>query len=182
VTDQRVRMSTEADDADKARMSRADLVMAVVFVLLGAAILYASWTMPRLENRGVHPLTVPGLVPGMLSAVLIVCGGLMGLRALRAATPGGWQLLGAALTGREARRAAVLSALALVYTLGLVGWLPFWAATGIFVFAFILVFEVWLAETPRKLTVSLPWALGLAVVTSAVVVLVFERAFLVRLP
>jgi putative tricarboxylic transport membrane protein len=162
-------------------MAKADLVMAVVFVLLGAAILYGSWTMPRLEARGVHPLTVPGLVPGMLSAALIICGALMGLRTLRTHT-GSWRSLLAALTGDQARRAAVVIALALVYTLGLVGWLPFWAATFLFVFAFVVVFELWFAETPRPLIVSLPWAVGLAVVTSAVVVLVFERAFLVRLP
>jgi putative tricarboxylic transport membrane protein len=63
-----------------------------------------------------------------------------------------------------------------------VGTLPFWAATGLFVFCFIMVFECWLAAPRKPLLQSLPWALGLAVVTAAAVTLVFERAFLVRLP
>ena len=81
-----------------------------------------------------------------------------------------------------AGRAGVVMLLALIYTLGLIGTLPFWAATGLFVFSFILCFECWLAEPRRPLLASLLWALGLAVATAVLVTLVFERAFLVRLP
>ena len=88
---------------------------------------------------------------------------------------------GAVLSGAAARAGAVML-LALVYTLGLVGTLPFWAATGLFVFTFIMVFECWLSEPRKPWVKSLLWASGLALVTATVVTLVFERAFLVRLP
>ena len=52
----------------------------------------------------------------------------------------------------------------------------------LFVFTFILLFECWLAEPRQPLLNSLPWALGLAIATAVAVTLVFERAFLVRLP
>ena len=91
-------------------------------------------------------------------------------------------VLAAAVTSGAAGRVGMVLVLTLTYTLGLVGLVPFWLATGLFVFAFILVFELWLAEPRRRLAQSLPWALGLAVVTAAAVTLVFERAFLVRLP
>ena len=91
-------------------------------------------------------------------------------------------VLAAAVTSGAAGRVGMVLVLTLTYTLGLVGLVPFWLATGLFVFAFILVFEIWLAEPRRRLAQSLPWALGLAIATAAIVTLVFERAFLVRLP
>jgi putative tricarboxylic transport membrane protein len=81
-----------------------------------------------------------------------------------------------------AARAGAVILLVLLYTLGLVGLVPFWAATAVFVFAFVLVFEVVLASPRRALGQSIPWAAGLAIVTAAAVTLVFERGFLVRLP
>lgn len=165
-----------------ALMVRADLLAALVFIILGALILYGSWTMPRLEVRRIHPMTVPGLVPGLLSVALMICGAVLAWRSVRTPAPGGWRSLRDALVSPQAGRASVVAALALIYTLGLVGLLPFWSATALFVFAFILVFEVWLAEPRRPLLRSLPWATGLAVVTATAVTLVFERAFLVRLP
>lgn len=171
-----------ADDDNSPGMIKADLLTGLFFVVLGVAIFYGAWTMDRLEVRRIQPLTVPGLVPGLLSAALTLCGGLLALRSLRAPAEGGWRALGGALGSGAAGRAMAVMVLALVYTLGLVGNLPFWAATGIFVFVFIMVFECWLAEPRRPWLRSLPWAFGLAIVTAAVVTLVFERAFLVRLP
>lgn len=165
-----------------ARRARADLITAVVFIVFAAAILYASWTMPRLEIRRIHPLTVPGLVPGMLSIALMFCGVILGLRSLRVPTQGGWSELGRAVVSEGARRALVVAVLAFVYTLGLVGLMPFWAATMIFVASFILVFEVWLGKPRKTLLQSLPWAIGLAIFAGVSVTLVFERLFLVRLP
>lgn len=169
------------DDANPA-MIKADLLAGLVFIVLGVTILYASWTMDRLEIRRIHPMTIPGLVPGLLSAALTLCGTILALRSLRAPAENGWSLLGQAGFSGAAGRALAVMALALIYTLGLVGTVPFWTATGLFVVSFIMVFECWLAEPRRPVLSSLPWALGLAVAASGIVTVVFERAFLVRLP
>ena len=174
--------STPSDDTPNSGMIKADLLAGLFFIVLGAAILYGAWTMDRLEVRRIHPLTAPGLVPGLLSLALSVCGLVLAFRSVRAGAEGGWKSLSEAVFSRAAGRAGLVAGLALVYTLGLVGTLPFWAATGLFVFAFILIFECWLAEPRRPLLKSLPWALGLAIATAIAVTLVFERAFLVRLP
>lgn len=174
--------ATPDDGAPAPGMVKADLLTGLFFILLGLAIFYGAWTMDRLEVRRIHPLTIPGLVPGMLSVALTICGFILAFRSLRAPAPGGWQQLSGAVLSGAAGRAGVVMLLALIYTLGLVGTLPFWAATGIFVFAFILCFECWLAAPRRPLLKSLPWALGLAVATAIVVTLVFEHLFLVRLP
>ena len=163
-------------------MIKADLLASLVFIVLSASMLYGSWTMDRLANRRINPMTVPALVPGLLSLALLICAIVLAVRSVRSPAIGGWRDLGAAVTSEAARRACMVLVLTLVYTFGLVGLVPFWLATGIFVLAFILVFEVWLATPGRTLMQSLPWALGLAVATAAIVTFVFERAFLVRLP
>jgi putative tricarboxylic transport membrane protein len=176
-------MDEPQDPIDRPRRNAADLVAGLVFVALGLAVLYGSWTMPRLEERGIHPLTVPGLVPGLLALALLLCGGLLAAGAWRAGNLGpGLAALLALAGGPAARRVAVALGLILAYTLGLVGWLPFWLSTALFVFAFVVSFEVWLTPATPPLGRTLAWAAGVALVTGVTVVLVFERGFLVRLP
>jgi putative tricarboxylic transport membrane protein len=166
-------------------MDRADLLTALVLFALGAAILWWSWTMPRLEMRRIHPLTVPGLVPGLLGGALMLCSAILGLRAwqrMRQGTREGWRALARLLSGDAARRVAVLSVLILTYTLVLIGLVPFWIATALFVFAAIAVFELVLTDQTRPLRAGLSWAAGQAFVVAVIVTLVFERGFLVRLP
>lgn len=176
-------MDADQDSLGGGHVIRADLIAGAVLALLGVMVVHWSWTMPRLENRGVPPMTVPGLVPGVLGAVLAGLGAVLALRSLPALGNGaGWRRFAQMLTGVGARRAAAVVALVLVYALGLVGLVPFWLATALFVLAFVLVFEVWLGAPPRPLGRSLVSGTLQAVIVGAVVVLVFERGFLVRLP
>lgn len=168
---------------ETARRDCADFASGLAFVALGLGVFAASWGMPRLENRGVHPLTAPGLVPGMLALALIVCGGLLAAKARRgAAGRTGWRALAGLLRGFEAVRVAAALVLVLIYTLLLVGWLPFGPAAALFVFAFIATFEIALPSGPVAVRRTLVWGAGVAIVTGVVVVQVFERVFLVRLP
>lgn len=64
--------------------ARVDFVSAAAWIAVGGAILYASWTMDRLERYGAALHTAPALVPGLLGLVLLVLGALLGARALRA--------------------------------------------------------------------------------------------------
>ena len=176
-------METPTDETnDPAIRARADLLTSIVLVALGLAIFYFSWTMPRLENRHVHPATIPGLVPMFLSAALTICGLLLLWRSARIEAEGGWRGLAALFTTRQALRVLVILGLALIHTLVLVGWLPFWAAAMLFIFAFIMVFETWLADAPSNPLTSAIWALAIAVIGGGGIFYVFERIFLVRLP
>ena len=165
---------------------RADLVSACVWIVFGVAVAAGGWTMDRLEHLHINKYEIPGLVPGLLGAAIAVLGVLLAVRSLRRgalqpaaravadepAAAGGWH-----------RMAAVFIAM-LAYSVGLVGrGLPFWLVTGAFVTIFIYFFD---RERQTALGRSTARQLMLAaicgVVTSAVVTLVFQDIFYVRLP
>jgi hypothetical protein len=170
------------DPRVEARMNKADLIAGFVFLILGLAIVYLSWTMPRLEARGVHPATVPGLVPGLLGLGLAFCGAILALRTFRHGLAEGWRDFLSIIYSNESMRFLAAAGLALGYTLILVGLLPFWLATTVFVFTFILLFETWLSPEPKPLLRSAFWALVQGILVGAVVTAVFQYGFLVRLP
>ena len=162
---------------------RADLVGGIAWIAFGLAIVATSLVMDRLEQFGATVSTAPGLVPGLLGATLVVLGMVLAARALRAGAWDGvretWRL---APEGRHAaKRAAMATALALVYTLALVGHVWFPIATSAFVFAFVLVFDAW-DRPQRTWRRRIALAAITSVATAAIVTLVFEQVFLVRLP
>lgn len=170
-------------DGNGAHMVRADLLTGLVLLGLGVAVIWMSWEMPRLEMRRIHPATVPGLVPGLLGIALAICGTILVARSVRVAGDGaGWRRFGAAFMSIAAARVAVTMVLALGYALVLVGWLPFWAASAVFVFVFILVFERVFAASPHPLWRTVLTAGLQAVIVGVTVSVVFETGFLVRLP
>ena len=162
-----------------ARMAKADFVTAVILIAVSVGALVESWRMPRLEHLSVNPYTVPGIVPGLLSGVLILLGMVLLTRAIR---QGGWRLDVASLSSAVGARLVLMLLLTLGYAAGLVGRLPFWAATFLFVFLFVLLFE-WRADRPpaghlKSGAVALLLAVAVAVGVSAL----FQYVFLVRLP
>ena len=166
-------------------MHRADLVTGLAFVALGLAILVESLRMPRFEHLNVNPYSVPGLVPGLLGAIILLLGGALALRAARAGggqrgTGGGG--IRAAFADIGTRRVALSVLLTVGYAGGLVGRVPFWLATGLFVFGYTALFEWQGAQTARQRWTNLAVAAVLAVTTSAAVSWVFRYVFLVRLP
>ena len=174
----------EADPPVPRGLARADFVTGLLLAALGLAVVVESLRMPRFEQLKIEPYTVPGLVPGALGAVLLVLGAALFLRAARA---GGWRL--GAGAGRAVGRAdAALGRLLLAaavcvgYAAGLIGRLPFWLATFLFVAGFVALFEWPLAKTRRERVRRLAFALLFGAVIAAAVTLVFQKIFLVRLP
>ncbi|MBJ7577270.1 tripartite tricarboxylate transporter TctB family protein [Devosia sp. MC532] len=174
-------MTLSAQHEDAARI-RADLITAIILIALGLAVTYLSWTMDRLTVRRIHPATIPGLVPFVLGVALTLCGSLLAFRSWKLDTKAGGVALLNLLLSWQTIRVVTVAALALVYTLGLVGRMPFWLASALFVFAFIVLFETVLADRPANLVRTLIWALVVALVAGVGVNYVFGQIFLVRLP
>lgn len=166
---------------------RADLHDAAGWVIFGLAIIIVSWNMSRLEDQHINPLTIPGLVPGLLGAGMVIVGTILGIRS--------WErhrresIHTAAVVDRHARlrRKRVLATIILCcgYSIVLIGHgLPFWLASSIYVTGSILVLGR-LHIDPNRHPINLRainHALLIGVGSSVVVWLVFERLFLVRLP
>ena len=183
-------MSRAAGNQDAAErpggrgMVKADFVTGLVLLALGVAVVVESLRMPRFEHLNVNPYTVPGLVPGALGAVILVLGALLFVRAARA---GGWRLgSGARAAGWRAdpgvRRLLLAVGLCVGYAALLVGRLPFWLATFLFVTGFVALFEWPLAAGGSERRRRLGFALLFGALIAAVVTFVFQEIFLVRLP
>ena len=120
---------------------RADLWSALVWVAFGAVVGVASWRMDRLENLHINKYEIPGLVPGLLGAAIVLLGVLLALRSI---ARGALRMAPQASTEKRGSRiytGIVLGAM-LLYSVVLVGHgLPFWLVTAVFVSAFIFFFD-----------------------------------------
>lgn len=160
------------------RRFNADRVTAIVFLVLGVAVTYGGWVMDRLEIRRIHPASFPGLLPIFLGVALMVCAAVLYYQAQIKNDGEKLQVT----SGGGLGRIALILALTLAYAMGLVGTLPFWMATLIFVMIFIIVFE-WPEDTTTKaITRLIAIALAEGALVAIGVSLLFEKAFLVRLP
>ena len=162
---------------------RADLVSALVWTAFGAVVFTLAWRMDRLENLHINQYEIPGLVPMLLSAAIVLLGLALAVRAIHRGALAGTGRAIARTPGARGYMAAVVAAM-LAYSVVLVGHgIPFWLATLLFVSAFIFFFDrarqVGLGRgTPRQVLLALAYG----AVTSAVVTLVFQEIFYVRLP
>jgi putative tricarboxylic transport membrane protein len=171
-------------------MARADLATGAVLFVLSVAVIYGAWTMDRLEIRQIHPSSAPGLLPGLLGIALAVTSIMLILKAVRSASgqPGEPRddpaASGDADTSNPGAAGRLIGAavLCLVYALGLVGRMPFWLATALFVTSFIAIFEWERGGGSRRRAVRLAWAVFLGLATGLVISYAFRDLFLVRLP
>jgi hypothetical protein len=163
---------------DSEPSARYDLPSGLGWIALGASIVYGSWTMDRLEYLNINPYTAPGLVPGVLGAVIALCGALMALRGLRAGVVGG-RPPPPIFTGRV----ALSLVLCLGFALGLVGrGPPFWTAAALFLFLHVFLFEFVERRDRGTLGRGLLVALAVSAGATFIITMVFQELFLVRLP
>ena len=161
--------------------ARADFFWSIGWIVAGAAIVYGSWTMDRLEAMHINPYTAPGLVPGVLGLGVIILGALLMVRAVRASGLRGPEAAGET-TIAPGRLAAALI-LCFGYAVGLIGrGLPFWLSTFFFVTASILVFQWSERRVQGTLAKGALLAAACGAGTAFAVTMIFQEIFLVRLP
>lgn len=145
---------------------------------LGAAVLAASWRMDRLEGLHINPWSVPGLLPGLLGALMMFFGAAL---FLRAPAPAG----GGTASGATGGRIWLALVLCVGFAAGLLGHgLPFWLTAAGFMFVAIVAFR-WLdrdAEAPAGLSRLALESAAIALGASVAISLLFQEVFLVRLP
>ena len=174
---------------DSARLLSADRIGGLIWFVFGAAIVYGSWTMDRLEAQNVPPVTAPGLVPGLLGAGIVAFALVLLLRAPAApateAAPTAEVIVDVAAPaqGFHWKRVAVSLALCLTYGAVLLGrGVHYGPLTAGFLFLHILLLDE-TEQVPARLTWRrLVIAAVMATAVATAVALVFQYVFLVRLP
>lgn len=171
---------------------RGDAVSALAWAVLGAGVLVASWRMDRLTHLGIEPWAAPGLLPGVVGALMIGFAAALGWSAWRARPDDAPAVALAAEPtpaaeadgGSAGLRGAVLAAaLCIAFAgLGLGRGLPFATEAAAFVLIFIAAFSWrrWRAE--RRVGRGLAVAAVVALVSAHAIAALFESVFLVRLP
>jgi hypothetical protein len=171
---------------DEERASpRADLHDAIGWIVLGIAVLVGSLTMDRLQSQNINPVTVPGLLPGLLGIAMVLLGGVMAVRSWRRGAAHEALVPATPLQREERKRVVIAVLLCVGYGVVLVGHgIPFWLASSIYVTASILIFQRISQDPAERRLDAKSWAKALVIGVAASVVtwLVFERVFLVRLP
>ena len=171
---------------DPTRGAKLDFLASIVLMLLGFGIVAEASGIPRFETAGSssYNYTWPGLVPSFHGVVLLLLSFLLMLRAARA---GGarlrtgerlWQAPAEALPARL----MLAAGLCLAFVLVLVGRMPFWLASFVFLAVAFIVFswQRW-GEDGRRVR-AVTHALLLAAFVAGLVFYVFQELFLVRLP
>jgi putative tricarboxylic transport membrane protein len=158
---------------------RADFLTGMLLSGLGLAFALQAWRMPRLEERGINPLTAPGIVPGFLGVVLLILGLMLALRGASEDRPhiGLTTIIG---TQNGPIRLGVALGLNLIFGLLLVGWLPFWLATFSYLIVFMSIFGLDAGEAGMAKRAAL--LLAIAAAATLGIVYLFEALFYVRLP
>ncbi len=168
------------------RGAKLDFLASIVLMLLGIGIVAEASGIPRFETAGSssYNYTWPGLVPSFHGAVVFLLSFILMLRAARAGgmrLRSGEPLLQAAADSLPAR--LVLAAgLCLAYALLLIGRMPFWLASFLFLAVAFVAFSWQRWKEEARLAQGIFRALLLAAFVAGLVFYVFQDLFLVRLP
>jgi Tripartite tricarboxylate transporter TctB family len=172
------------------RLLTADRIGGLIWIVFGAAVIYGSWMMDRLETLGIPPSTAPGVVPGLLGAFIIVFGLVLVVRRDAVSTPAFAEADVAAPAEAQPeesdfhwKRAALSAFLCLAYGGALLGsGIPYWLLTTAFLFLHIVLLDE-TTDVPARF--DLRRAVTAAILAPAfatAVTLIFQYIFLVRLP
>jgi len=163
---------------------RRDLQSALGWIAFGGVIAVMSWQMDRMEQQGATLHTAPGLWPGIVGTLLAVLGAALALRSWQRAQRARWDAGEADDTAYAPLASfALATAMFFFYALVLVGHgLPFWLGTALFVAAYVFVFQFPARKAEGRVIRGAVVAIACGVLTAALVTVVFERLFYVRLP
>ena len=170
---------------EERNMPRADFITSIGMIAFGIIVLVLSIQMPRFEDQGVNRFSVPGIVPGFLGSIIAVLGLVLFIRSI---IRKGYKLgLDGAAIGRffkaeMTKRFAVTILVSVAYGWGLIGRINYEVATAIYIFAFIVIFDVKWRQGIKTQWKKILIAFVIAMLVGGTVGTTFRRLFLVNLP
>jgi hypothetical protein len=166
-------------------------------------VLVASWRIDRLENLGINPWSIPGLLPGIVGLLIMLLATVLAWQARSAVAPseaappadGPARAAGSGPSPVPAGQAApdgspalwgrtlVATALCVLFAgVSLGRGLSFLAEAATFIFLFIVAFSWPQWRLQGRLLRGLATTLAIALIAAAFISWLFESVFLVRLP
>ncbi len=168
------------------KMIKKDFITSIILIVFSISVIVMSYTMPRLERRGIDPFSAPGVVPGMIGTVLLILALILFIRSIR---QGGYRIFqketsqGDQVQSQGAVTRVLLTLfISLVYAIGFLGRFNYSISTAIYIFAFICLFEFRAGKALSDQKRMILLAIIQAVVASVLITLVFQKLFLVDLP
>jgi xanthine/uracil permease len=156
-------------------MNKADRLTALLLVILGLAMFWGGYVMDRLEVRSIHPASIPGLVPMGLGILIAICGALLFTNSKTDDSD-------TTIDFGKTDMLVWTAGLCLIFSVLLVGHMPFYLATFLFISAFTARFTWKQDASNTERTQQLIKAIIMGGVFSALISALFRYAFLVRLP
>jgi putative tricarboxylic transport membrane protein len=145
-------------------MPKADFYTAVVLIAFGIAVMVISIKMPQMADQHRNVYSAPGIVPGLIGAVITMLSSVMLIRSIFKGSLK-TKITGDAVSGffknEMTIRMVKTITLCVLYAV-LLGKLPFAILTALFVFSFVLVFEYTRKETFRSQIRKIVFAFVLA--------------------
>jgi hypothetical protein len=159
----------------------ADLLAGSVWLAVAVAIVVGAWRMDRLERLAATIYSAPGLVPGMLGAVIGLMSFILIVRSLRAGALAGVQM--PRMDFLDHWRLIVSLSVGLIFAIALVGrGLPFWLAAAIYTAVMVFVFQLPDRRRDGQLVRGATIAVTYGLVAGFAIHYLFQDLFLVRLP
>jgi hypothetical protein len=161
---------------------RGEWLAVAFWAALGSAILIGSWRMDRLGHQGISPLSAPGLLPGVVGALMLVFAAVLAVQLWRSAPVADGT--GDARAGNGGLGPGALAAALCLAFAGLAlghGW-PFQLEAALFVLVFTTAFSWSTWRSEGRVASGLATAATIAGSAAIGIGALFERVFLVRLP
>ena len=166
-------------------MPKADFVVSILLMCFGGWVVIHSFHMPRFKELSADPLSVPGIVPGILGTVICILSLIVFIRSLARK---GYRLglkrqtLNNFLLDTSPQRMLLTIFICIVYGILMVGRLNYYLATSIFVLIFLILFQFRRSEDSTARGKVLTLAVLQALLTAGIVGAVFRYLFMVDLP
>ncbi len=129
---------------DKKVLRKLDSLFGIVITLVSAFFVYQCYLMPWSGISGGGILAAPGLLPIIISSVLVVLGICMTITGVKEGGKITREDIKSAiniLKGESAKRIFVMAVIIGTYALILIGRMPFAIATFIYMYVFLFLFK-----------------------------------------
>ena len=166
-------------------MPKADFVVSILLMCFGLWVIIHSLQMPRFKEVDANPLSVPGIVPGLLGIVIFILSLVVFRRSL---TRKGYRLglnrhtLKTFFQDTSLQRMLLTILICIVYGIYMIGSMNYYLATFIFVLVFLILFQFLDSEGATAWIKLLMLSVLQAALVSGIVGAVFRYLFLVDLP